>query len=104
MNPFDSYLPVDRVLDFSRCNYYTEFHDVIRRELELPEWYGCNYDAFWDSLTGIMYVPANISVVYKPITQKERQFLPMVEKIVEILREAEEEYHEIVVKSVEIEL
>jgi ribonuclease inhibitor len=104
MNPTHDYPPVDRVLDFSRCNYYMEFHDIIRRELELPEWYGCNIDAFWDSITGIMYLPANISVIFKPTTEKAKEFLPDVEQIVEILRRAEKEDHEIVVKSVEIEL
>ena len=41
-------------LDFTECCYLGEVHEVIRRELELPEWFGANPDALWDALTGIV--------------------------------------------------
>ena len=34
-----------RNLDFSECRYLGEIYEVIRNELELPEWFGTNLDA-----------------------------------------------------------
>ena len=30
-----------------------QLHEVLRRELNFPEWYGCNLDALHDLLTAI---------------------------------------------------
>lgn len=40
-----------RILDFSKCEYLGEIHQVIQEKLELPQWYGGNLDALWDALT-----------------------------------------------------
>ena len=37
-------------IDFTKVNYYLEMHGVIWHALEFPDYYGCNWDAFWDSL------------------------------------------------------
>ena len=52
-------------LDFSKCTTWGEIYAVIKRELELPEWCGENVNALWDALTGIMHVPAEITVSKK---------------------------------------
>lgn len=51
-----------RNLDFSECRYLGEIYEVIKNELELPEWVGANLDALWDSVTGIMHTPAEIRI------------------------------------------
>lgn len=38
------------ILDFTGCKNYSEFHRQIRKTLQLPDYYGENWDAFWDSL------------------------------------------------------
>lgn len=79
---------VTRLLDFSDCTTYAAVHGRIREELELPAWYGENLDALWDSLTGIMYVPADITVIYRPRTQAAAAMRPEVEDIIRVLEEA----------------
>lgn len=37
-------------LDLSGCNYLDEIHERIRTSFGFPEWYGKNWDAFWDLL------------------------------------------------------
>ena len=63
--------------------------------MELPDFYGCNLDALWDAVTGIMYVPANIKIIYKPKSSVSKELENEIEKIVEIFKEAQEEYHQI---------
>ena len=81
-------------LDFSKCTTWGEVYAVIKRELELPEWCGENVNALWDALTGIMYVPAEITVSKKVAN---KGLVSVVEQIVAVMYEAENTYHEITV-------
>lgn len=85
----------DRTLNFSTCKYLGEIHEIIKKELELPEWYGANLDALWDSITGLMYVPANITIIFKPETKATSLLSDEVEKIISLFKEAQEEYGQI---------
>lgn len=98
MNNLKYFNPKKRVLDFSKCQYLGEIHQTIQHELELPEWYGQNLDALWDSITGIMYIPADIKIIYKPETKASESLAPEIKKIVDIFREAEQKYNEITVR------
>jgi len=95
MKSVDYLYSKDRILDFSNCKYLGEVHELIKKELELPEFYGCNLDALWDAITGIMYVPANIKIIFKPETVAVKELTEEVEKIIQVFKEAEEEYNEI---------
>ncbi|WP_101697162.1 barstar family protein [Clostridium minihomine] len=35
-------------LDLTGCKYFDELHERIRITFDFPEWYGKNWDAFWD--------------------------------------------------------
>ena len=37
-------------LDLTDCKYLGELHEKIRVAFDFPEWYGANWDAFWDLL------------------------------------------------------
>jgi ribonuclease inhibitor len=95
MSNIDYLYSKDRVLDFSSCKYLGEVHELIKKELELPEFYGCNLDALWDSITGLMHVPATIKIIFKPETVAAQKFAEEIEKIIQVFQEAEEEYHQI---------
>lgn len=38
------------ILDLTDCKYLGELHERIRVAFDFPEWYGENWDAFWDLL------------------------------------------------------
>lgn len=95
MNNTKYFISKQRVLDFSKCQYLGEVHQVIQQKLELPEWYGQNLDALWDSITGIMYVPVDITIIFKPETQKSQELTFEIRKIIDIFKEAAQEYNEI---------
>lgn len=95
MKSIDYLYSKDRVLDFSKCKYLGEVHELIKKELELPDFYGCNPDALWDAITGIMYVPANIKIIFKPETAAAEKLKKEIEKIILIFKEAEQEYNQI---------
>ena len=39
------------IIDFRNVNHYLEMHKVIKESLNFPDYYGCNWSAFWDCLT-----------------------------------------------------
>jgi len=87
--------PKKRTLDFSRCKTSQEIHKVIQKELELPQGYGQNLDALWDAITGMMYLPAQITIVFRPETKQAAALLPEIQEIAQVFQEAAAEYGEI---------
>ncbi len=49
------------VLDVSTVHKSAELHALLRKELKFPEFYGMNWDAFWDVITGMVELPETLS-------------------------------------------
>ena len=79
-------------LDFSECRYLGEIYVQIKSVLELPPWCGENLDALWDAVTGMMYTPAEVTIIPKA-GRKELQ--EDVKEIITVFQEAQDEYNEI---------
>ena len=82
------------ILDFSQCQTWGEIYREIKKKLELPDWCGENLDALWDALTGIMHIPAHITVSKKVANP---ELTPVIEEILVVMHRAERTYHEITV-------
>jgi len=72
-------------LDFRDVKDYKDMHRIIKRELDFPDYYGGNMDAFWDCLTDMRGRPIHIEILGLDVV--ERKFDDMAAMIVEILRE-----------------
>ncbi len=84
-------------LDFSDCHTYDEIYAYIREKLELPEWVGANLDALWDSLRGIMYIPADITIHYHPKAGEDREVVNYMKQVIGIFKGVEKEDDVIIV-------
>ena len=49
-------------VDFSKVKYYIEIHEVLKRDLDFPDYYGGNTDALWDCLTDMLGDPSHIEL------------------------------------------
>ncbi|MGE9315180.1 barstar family protein [Niabella sp. CJ426] len=72
--------------DFERIGTIDDFYVVAVRELGLPEHFGKNLDALWDSITGDIALPVSIQFVNLSMTQLET-----FEKVISLFEEAAEE-------------
>ena len=72
-------------IDFRKVKSYLEMHFVIREALDFPDYYGCNWDAFWDCLTNMVGRPIHIEIIGLDVI--ERKFDGTAERMIEILRE-----------------
>ncbi|WP_114791739.1 barstar family protein [Niabella yanshanensis] len=72
--------------DFERIGTIDDFYVILVRELGLPEHFGRNLDALWDSLTGDVALPVSIQFVNLSMAQLET-----FEKQISLFEEAAEE-------------
>jgi len=72
-------------LDFTNVKHYLEMHFVIREALDFPDYYGCNWDAFWDCLTNMIGRPIHIEIIGLEVI--ERKFDDAAKKMIETLKE-----------------
>ena len=79
-------------LDFSECRYLGEIYAQIKSVLELPQWCGENLDALWDVVTGMMYTPAEVTIIPKV---RSTELQEDVKEIITVFQEAQDEYNEI---------
>lgn len=45
-------------IDLSEVKNKIELHALLAKSLSFPSFYGKNWDAFWDTITGIIDMPA----------------------------------------------
>ena len=72
-------------IDFTNVNYYLEMHAVIWKALDFPDYYGCNWSAFWDCLTDMYGEPIHIEIIGLDVI--ERRFDDAAKMMVDTLRE-----------------
>ena len=44
-------------IDLNNIQSIEDFHRTVKLKLDFPEFYGMNWDAFWDSITSIVKMP-----------------------------------------------
>lgn len=50
-------------IDLSNVTSALDLHSTLRDSLGFPGWYGCNWDAFWDAITGLVQLPEKLQIV-----------------------------------------
>ncbi len=80
-------------IDFGNCKRLGDLHDELKQKLHLPDFYGRNLDALWDSITGIMYTPAYILI--RGAKKVPADLCPTVEKMIGIFKRAEIMYGDV---------
>jgi hypothetical protein len=38
-----------------------ELHELLKQQLAFPDFYGMSWDAFWDSITGLVDIPDQLT-------------------------------------------
>ena len=72
-------------IDFTNVNYYLEMHAVIWKSLNFPDYYGCNWSAFWDCLTDMVGEKVHIEIVGLEVLRQS--YADTADKMIEILQE-----------------
>lgn len=51
------------IIDLAGCKTKEAVHETFKRRLEFPEFYGANWDAFLDSITGLVEMPDEVRII-----------------------------------------
>lgn len=73
-------------IDFTDIGDYDDFYAQLKEKLTLPEFFGDNLDALYDSLTGFVELPLHIEFVNLSVDQLET-----FEDLLVTLEDAEDE-------------
>jgi ribonuclease inhibitor len=49
-------------IDLSEVRSVLSLHHMLRDALGFPSWYGCNWGAFWDAITGLVKMPLYLRI------------------------------------------
>ena len=77
-------------IDFTEIGDMEDFFDQLKEKLKLPETFGDNLDALYDSITGFVELPLHIEFVNMSVEQLED-----FEDLLTTLEEADEELDDI---------
>jgi RNAse (barnase) inhibitor barstar len=47
-------------IDLRAISSAEELHSLLMESLTFPGWYGANWDAFWDAITGLVEMPYTV--------------------------------------------
>ena len=89
-------LPREQVtIDLSPCKYVAELWLELRRKMEWDDWYGENFDALWDILTGLPYKGDDFTILrprhYTGIPYGDNEgFTEYVDKLCGIFQKAQD--------------
>ena len=90
-------------IDFTNVNYYLEMHAVIWKSLDFPDYYGCNWSAFWDCLTDMVGSTIHIEIIGLDVI--ERKFgADTTQKMLEILRRFKHYRNDKYINDIQIEI
>ncbi|KAB1228882.1 MULTISPECIES: barstar family protein [Chryseobacterium] len=73
-------------IDFTDIGDYEDFYTQLKEKIQLPEHFGDNLDALFDSITGDVEMPLHIEFVNMTVDQLE-----IFEDLLTTLEDAEEE-------------
>ena len=72
-------------------NWAEEFYEIIKKRMNLPDWFGKNPDALWDMLTGYIETPCEVTMI--GFNKKENKYNEYeLDLIKEVFSNAEKEY------------
>jgi ribonuclease inhibitor len=49
-------------IDLSKAATSEELQRLLMKSLNFPNWYGCNWDAFWDGITALVEMPETLKL------------------------------------------
>lgn len=58
-------------IDFQYIGDYEDFYKILKEKLNLPEYFGDNLDALYDSITGYVELPLHLEFVNMSVDQLE---------------------------------
>ncbi|WP_085718572.1 barstar family protein [Pseudomonas sp. B28(2017)] len=74
-------------VDLSEVMSSDELHSILKDALGFPDWYGCNWDAFWDAITGLVEMPILMKISgWNTLSRRLPRDAKLMQKILEDMK------------------
>ena len=84
-------------IDLNSVQNSEELHDLLKKKLDFPDFYGMNWNAFWDAITGLVELPEKLILIgWNDMIKK----LPEDAKIMKYYLDKYEETHNKYIKCI----
>lgn len=80
------------VLNFVDIGSIKEMHQIIKKEFDFPEYYGMNWDAFWDFATD-MPLEMGINIEIVGLDKNYKKFQTDIDVFLQILKRLKHSYN-----------
>ena len=90
------------ILDFSGVKTWVDIHAIIEKEFDFPDYYGANWNAFWDCLTDMVGRPVHIEIIGLNVI--EQKFDDEAKIMIDILKEFKHYRNDKYAKDIKIEI
>ena len=77
-------------VDFSEVKYHAEIHEVLKRTLDFPDYYGGHLDALFDCLTDMLCDISIIEIV--GLEQVSKSFIKEWNGILKVIKDTKHAY------------
>ena len=91
-------------LDFSNVQQYGDVHQIIRKELDFPDYYGENWSAFWDCLTEMVDEEEVLYIELIGLEELQQKFSHVSNKMLEILKRLKHYDNESYYNTIKVEI
>ncbi|MDZ5474418.1 barstar family protein [Bacillus sp. 31A1R] len=78
------------ILDVSAVQNSIDLHCLLKKNLELPDFYGMNWDAFWDAITGLIELPETL--IFEGWSNVEERLPKESQIFINLLNDFNEQY------------
>ena len=89
-------------IDFRNVKHFLEMHKIIQESLEFPDYYGCNWSAFWDCLTDMYGDSIYIEIIGLEVVEKK--FDDSANKMIDILKRFKHFSNDLFSEDIKIEI
>lgn len=88
------------ILDFTNVKTWIDIHAIIEKEFDFPDYYGANWDAFWDCITDLLLSHKKLNIEIIGLDKIYSEFKEDVDILIELLKDLkhiyDDEYKDVV--------
>ena len=81
-------------IDFSGVKTWIDIHAIIEKEFDFPDYYGANWDAFWDCITDLLLSHKKFSVEIIGLDKIYSEFKEDVDIFIDTLKDLKHIYND----------
>lgn len=82
------------ILDFTNVKTWIDIHAIIAKEFDFPDYYGCNWSAFWDCIVDLLLSNKELNVEIIGLDKIYSDYKKDVDNLIEELKDLKHIYND----------